>query len=153
MKNIEDLFADTENTWDYPDEEDFYIDTQYAAGTRWNTCRRKRTRTWRAGNPPGRLWTGIWNFSALSLGNFRWIGVNAAFITVDDFERKLQDLPSVQKILVYGTSDDEYNVIFPALASSENESQKMRSIEGVDHRFSGMLPQFMQTIDLVDDIG
>ena len=32
MKTTEDPCADTENTWDYPDEEDFYRDTQYVDG-------------------------------------------------------------------------------------------------------------------------
>jgi hypothetical protein len=75
MKTTEDLFADTENTWDYPDEEDFYIDTQYVDG-----------------------------------------------------------------------NQVEYEIIFG--------NEKIVFIKaGADHRFSGMLPQFIQTIDLVDDIG
>ena len=31
-KTYADLLADTENTWDYPDDEDSYIDTQYVDG-------------------------------------------------------------------------------------------------------------------------
>ena len=79
----------------------------------------------------------------------KWIGVNSSFITIDDFEEKLQDLVSVKKILVYGTEDDEYDVVFPALMTKEDKNLKMLFIEGADHRFSNMLPQFIQTIDLV----
>lgn len=78
----------------------------------------------------------------------KWIGVNSSFITFVDFEEKLQDLPSVKKILVYGTEDDEYDVVFPVLMTKE-ENLKMLFIEGADHRFSDMLPQFIKTIDLV----
>lgn len=79
----------------------------------------------------------------------KWIGVNSSFITFADFEEKLQDLDSVKKILVYGTEDDEYDVVFPALMTKEEENRKFHFIEGADHRFSDMLPQFIQTIDLV----
>lgn len=79
----------------------------------------------------------------------KWIGVNSSFITFADFEEKLQDLDSVKKILVYGTEDDEYDIVFPALATKKDENRKFHFIEGADHRFSDMLPQFIQTIDLV----
>lgn len=79
----------------------------------------------------------------------KWIGVNSSFITFADFEEKLQDLIGVKKILVYGTEDDEYDAIFPALMAKEDESQKTLFVEGADHCFSDMLPQFIQTIDLV----
>ncbi len=85
------------------------------------------------------------------LETLKWIGVNSSFITFADFEEKLQNLPGVKKILVYGTEDDEYDVVFPALMAMEQENLKMLFIEGADHRFSGMLPQFIQTIDLVSD--
>ena len=82
------------------------------------------------------------------------IGVNSSFITFADFEAKLQELTGVKKILVYGTEDDEYDVVFPALMIKKNENQKNLFIEGADHCFSNMLPEFIQTIDLVyeDDI-
>ena len=32
MKNYADLIADTENTWDLPDDEESYIDTKYVDG-------------------------------------------------------------------------------------------------------------------------
>ena len=77
------------------------------------------------------------------------IGVNSSFITFADFEEKLQDLSYMKKILVYGTEDDEYDVVFPALMTKKDENRKFHFIEGADHRFSDMLPQFIQTIDLV----
>jgi hypothetical protein len=79
----------------------------------------------------------------------KWIGVNSSFIAFDDFEEKLQDLPCVKKILVYGTEDDEYDIVFPALMTKEDKNLKILFIEGADHRFSDMLPQFIQTIDFI----
>lgn len=79
----------------------------------------------------------------------KWIGVNSSFITFDDFEEKLQDLDSVKKILVYGTEDDEYDVVFPALTTKKDENRKLHFIEGAEHRFSNMLSQFIQTIDFI----
>lgn len=76
-----------------------------------------------------------------------WIGVNSSFITFAEFEEKLQALPYVKKILVYGTEDDEYSSIPPAFM--KNEGWKMLLIKGADHRFSGMLPQLNQTFDLI----
>ena len=79
----------------------------------------------------------------------KWIGVNSSFITFDDFEEKLQELTDVKKVLVYGTEDDEYDAIFPVQMANEDGSLKIHWIEGADHRFSNMLPQFIQTIDFI----
>ena len=79
----------------------------------------------------------------------KWIGVNSSFITFADFEEKLQDLPCMKRILVYGTEDDEYDVVFPAMLAKEDGNRKILFIEGADHCFSNMLPKFIQTIDLV----
>ena len=79
----------------------------------------------------------------------KWIGVNSSFITFADFEEKLQDLHCVKKILVYGTEDDEYDVVFPMLMEKQDENLKIHFIEGADHHFSNMLPGFIQTIDFI----
>ena len=79
----------------------------------------------------------------------KWIGVNSSFITFADFEEKLQGLSGVKKILVYGSKDDEYDVVFPALMAKQDENRKIYFVEGADHRFSNMLPGFIQTIDFI----
>ncbi|MBE6642424.1 MAG: hypothetical protein E7615_02080 [Ruminococcaceae bacterium] len=212
-KTYTDLLVHTENTWDYPDDEDSYIDTQYVdgekieyeivfgndnivfikagAGGSVRGYENKYLKMARhihdrigatvicASNPDVLheeldeqeirwvvsergfetfnlfLWgTSDGAYQNLSLAKrfpetAKWIGVNSSFIAFDDFEEKLQDLPSVKKILVYGTEDDEYDIVFPVLMTKEEENLKMLFIEGADHRFSDMLPQFIQTIDLV----
>ncbi|MBQ1187018.1 MAG: hypothetical protein IIX54_04960 [Clostridia bacterium] len=79
----------------------------------------------------------------------KWIGVNSSFISIEGFEEHLSELSSVQKILVYGTEDDDYDIVFPALTEKEYKNQKIYLIKGADHRFTNMLPQFIQTIDLI----
>ena len=80
----------------------------------------------------------------------KWIGVNSSFITLEDLVEKLQDLPNVEKLLVCGTNDIDNNVLFPDLNQYENDNLKILMVEGADHSFSEMLPQFIQTIDLID---
>ena len=213
MKNYADLIADTENTWDLPNDEESYIDTKYVDGEKveyeiifgndnivfikagaggnvrgYNNkylqmAKRVHDRIGAtvicASNPDTPhenfdeqeiRWVAsergfetfnlyFWGtsdgaYQNLSLAKrflepVKWIGVNSSFITFADFEEKLQDLHYVKKILVYGTEDDEYDVVFPALSVKQAENLKIHFIEGADHRFSNMLPGFIQTIDLV----
>ena len=213
MKNYFDLIADTENTWDLPDDEEYYIDTKYVNGEKveyeiifgndnivfikagaGGNVRGYRNKYFQmarrihdqigatvicASNPDAShenfdeqeirwvasergfetfnlfLWgTSDGAYQNLSLAKrfpetVKWIGVNSSFITFTGFEEKLQDLPGIKKILVYGTEDDEYDVVFPALMANEDGNRKIHFVEGADHRFSNMLPQFIRTIDFI----
>ena len=213
MKNYADLIADTENTWDLPNDEESYIDTKYVDGEKveyeiffgndnivfikagaggnvrgyknkyLQMAKRVHDRIGAtvicASNPDTPhenfdeqeirwvasergfetfnlfLWgTSDGAYQNLSLAKrfpetVKWIGVNSSFITFADFEEKLQGLSGVKKILVYGTEDDEYDVVFPALSVKQAENLKIHFIEGADHRFSNMLPGFIQTIDFI----
>ena len=82
------------------------------------------------------------------------IGVNTSFITFADLEEKLQALPRVKKFLIYGTKDDEYDVVFPALRDKQDEYLRTIFIGGADHRFSEMPEQIIYSVDLVyeDDL-
>ena len=84
----------------------------------------------------------------------KFIGVNTSFITFADFEEKLQALPRVKKFLIYGTKDDEYDVVFPALRDKQDEYLRTIFISGADHRFSEMPEQIICSVDLVceDDV-
>ena len=77
----------------------------------------------------------------------KWIGVNTSFITLSDLEEKLQDLPYVKKTIVLGSMDDDYDILFPAMKEKENNTLRTIVVEGADHRFTDMLPEFIQTID------
>ena len=81
----------------------------------------------------------------------KFIGVNTSFITFSDFEEKLQALPRIKKILLYGTEDDEYDVVFPTLRDKQNEYLRTIFISGADHGFSGLSEQLIYSIDLIDE--
>ena len=81
----------------------------------------------------------------------KFIGVNTSFITFSDFEEKLQALQHVKKILVYGTEDDEYDVVFPALRNKQNKYLRTIFISGADHGFSGLSEQLICSVELIDE--
>lgn len=79
----------------------------------------------------------------------KFIGVNTSFITFADLEEKLQALPCVKKFLFYGTKDDEFDVVFPALRDKQDEYLRTIFVGGADHRFSEMPEQIIYSVDLV----
>ena len=76
------------------------------------------------------------------------LGISTSRKTVEDFKEKLQVLAHVEKILVYGTEDYEYDVV-PMLKDLECENLKVMIIEGADHDFKGMLDEFIALSDLL----
>jgi hypothetical protein len=60
----------------------------------------------------------------------------------------LQALPHVKKFLIYGTCDNEFDVVFPALRDKQNEYLKMIFVGGADHRFSEMPEQIINSVEL-----
>lgn len=211
MKTYADLLADTENTWDYPDDEDSYIDPRYVDGEEveyeiifgndkivfikagaggsvrghenkyLKMARRVHERLGAtvicASNPdvPHEdvdeseiRWViaekGFFDFEIsfvgasdgayrnLSLvGRFpeavKWLGINTSYIELSEFGARLNALPSVSKTLIYGTKDDEIDEVVPALSKLENDKLKVVLVEGADHSFTGMLDEFVASID------
>ena len=83
-----------------------------------------------------------------------FIGVNPSFVTVTDFKHKLQALPDVKKFLIYGTKDDDLNVVAPALREWQNQQLKILFIDGADHGFADHPLPILHSIDLLyDDCG
>ena len=79
----------------------------------------------------------------------KFIGVNTSFITFADLEEKLRALPCVKKFLLYGTKDDEYDIVFPALRDKQDAFLRTIFVGGADHRFSEMPEQIIYSVDLV----
>ena len=77
------------------------------------------------------------------------LGINPSLRIVEDFVEKIQALPCVQKIMVYGTKDDVYNECVPTLQALECESLEVVTVEGADHDFTGMVEAFIALIDLL----
>ena len=77
------------------------------------------------------------------------LGINPSLSSVQDFVEKVQALPHVQKIMVYGTRDDAYNECVPVLQALECENLEIITVEGADHEFTDMVDEFIALIDLI----
>jgi alpha/beta superfamily hydrolase len=77
------------------------------------------------------------------------LGINPSLSSVQDFVEKVQALPHVQKIMVYGTRDDVYDECVPALQGLECENLEILTVEGADHEFTDMVDAFIALIDLI----
>lgn len=80
----------------------------------------------------------------------RLLGINSSFVTVSGLQEKLLALPHVEKILVYGTKDDAYGRVVPALNAMPCERFRTVIVEGADHRFTGMTEKLIDLIDLLE---
>lgn len=78
----------------------------------------------------------------------KFLGVNSSYIDFENFEEKLENLPEVEKILVYGTNDEDYDEV-AQLKNSNIENFKFLSVEGADHSFSGMLKEFIALVEFL----
>lgn len=78
----------------------------------------------------------------------KFLGINASLNSVQDLTEKLQAIPDVQKLLVYGTKDEDY-IREPALRALKCDNLEVITIEGADHDFTGMVEEFIALIDLL----
>lgn len=79
------------------------------------------------------------------------VGINSSYITAPDLQEKLQDLPNVSKVLVYGTNDDDFDRVVPALEKTVCNNLSLKYVEGADHDFTGMLEEFIGTAEYLCD--
>jgi hypothetical protein len=76
------------------------------------------------------------------------LGINASLNSVQDLTAKLQVIPDVQKILVYGTKDEDF-MREPALQTLNCDNLQIITIDGADHEFTGRVEDFIALIDLI----
>lgn len=79
----------------------------------------------------------------------KYLGINSSYIDIEGMEKKIDDLPNVEKIFVYGTKDDDYDDIVPALKAMNRDKLKVLEVEGADHKFTGMIDQFISLADML----
>jgi hypothetical protein len=79
----------------------------------------------------------------------KYLGMNSSYIDMENLEKKIDDLPNVEKIFVYGTKDDDYDDIVPALKAMKKDKLKVLEVEGADHKFTGMLDEFISLTDML----
>ncbi len=80
--------------------------------------------------------------------SMKLLGISTSRKDVEDFKEKLQASEHIEKILVYGTEDYEYDIV-PELENSEFKNLKVITIDGADHHFKGMLDDFVALSDLL----
>jgi alpha/beta superfamily hydrolase len=78
----------------------------------------------------------------------KFLGINASLNSVQDLTEKLQAIPDVQKLLVYGTKDEDY-IRESALQALKCDNLEVITITGADHEFTGMVDEFIALIDLI----
>jgi hypothetical protein len=76
------------------------------------------------------------------------LGINASLVDEDGFVEKLEKIPNVKKLLVYGTEDDDYDFV-PKLQALECKNLEIITVEGADHEFTDMVNEFIALIDLI----
>ena len=79
----------------------------------------------------------------------KWIGINTSYIDVSGLTERLMLLPDVFKLLIYGTKDDDFDDIVPAISKITSEKLALELVEGADHRFTGMLDEFIALADVL----
>ena len=74
------------------------------------------------------------------------LSINSSFSTFLKLEEKICALPSVEKIFVLGTADDDYEELI-AIKNITCDNLKLIEVYGADHRFNGMLDEFIKLVD------
>ena len=208
-KTIEDLYADTENTWDYPEDEEgcftgdkfdynitfgnekiVFIKAGAGGSSRGyedkyiKMAERIHKRTGAtvicASNPIDPIcdapdtdeinWVvnrmgfekielylvGVSDGAYLNLKlasrfpeTVKWIGINTSYTEISDLEARLKELSCVSKLMIYGTKDDDFDEVVPALNKMTCDNFVMEFIDGADHNFTGMLDEFVALADQI----
>lgn len=77
----------------------------------------------------------------------KWIGINTSYINLPALKERLLLLPSVFKMLIYGTKDDDFSEVVPALSKIASDNFVMKLVDGADHSFTGMIDEFIALAD------
>ena len=77
----------------------------------------------------------------------KWVGINASYTEISEFEERLKELSSVSKLMIYGTQDEDFDEVVPELSRMSSDNFVMEFIDGADHNFTGMLDEFVALAD------
>ena len=77
----------------------------------------------------------------------KYLGINPSLTTEDMFIQTAKDLPTVEKIIVYGTNDELFSFV-PKLTASDIPDLEIKTLDGIDHEFTGKLDEFIKLADL-----
>ena len=75
------------------------------------------------------------------------LAINASYITVEGLVDKLKDLSNVDKVLVCGTKDVDSMAYVEPIQTAVLPKLTIQLVEGADHKFVGMLDEFISLVD------
>lgn len=75
------------------------------------------------------------------------LGINSSYITVAGLIEELKALPNIEKILICGTKDIDSMAYVEPIQKAGIPKLKIQLVEGADHKFVGMLDEFISLVD------
>lgn len=78
-----------------------------------------------------------------------YLGINSSHRGIEDFAARIQGLPQVRKILVYGRDDEDFGKDFPTMNALACDHLEVVALDGVDHDFTDRIDDFVALIDLI----
>ena len=69
----------------------------------------------------------------------KWIGINTSYIEISDLEARLKKLSCVSKLMIYGTKDDDFDEVVPALNKMTCENFAMDEKDAEIARLKALL--------------
>ena len=79
----------------------------------------------------------------------KWVGINTSFFEIEELEAEIKALANVEKIMVVGTKDEDFDKLAPALGKIASDNFSVKFVEGADHHFTDMLDEFIALSELV----
>lgn len=79
----------------------------------------------------------------------KFLGINSSWTSIDDFLERIQSLPDVKKIFAYGAKDVDFDFIVPRLKTLECSNLEIIVLDGIDHKFTDRIDDFIALIDLI----
>ena len=79
----------------------------------------------------------------------KYLGINSSWSSMDVFLERIQSLPHVKKIFVYGAMDVDFHDIAPKLNTLACDNLKIVVLDGVDHEFTGKVDDFIALTDFL----
>ena len=79
----------------------------------------------------------------------KFLGINSSWGSMDTFLERIQSLPIVKKIFVYGANDADFDDIVPKLKALDCDNLEIIVLDDVDHGFTDKVDDFIALIDLI----
>ncbi len=79
----------------------------------------------------------------------KFLGINSSWTSIDDFLERIQSMPGVKKIFAYGAKDVDFDFIVPRLKNLECSNLEIIVLDGIDHKFTDRIDDFIALIDLI----